>query len=369
MATLSPMKRSIEGKTTPLFLSPVKINEAKTPVKINEAKTPVRVKSESKTPGASTLKHSEGKIALSFSPTKSVLSPSAVPYESPVKRAGKSVQRLYQVIQKATGAVGGYGHNGPVYGEVTMGTFQKVVDAMSRFTEFDASSSFVDVGAGLGKPSFHVALNPGVKLSAGIELEQLRFELSMHNLRFVRPALPELRDSVVYFAREDATNMGDFENFTHVYMFDVGFPPSVLVSLANSFNRSKCVKALVSFQRPDRVISVYGFGVELVHQVQTRMNGSSEQHTAYIYRAKHAAKDKPRYQSQLRSFLVNKDDLESPQKLKQSGSEILDQSKKYGMFAELQKLDYGSYVTSTGLLGEPGDRPKRSALAPVKYTA
>jgi len=69
-----------------------------------------------------------------------------------------------------------------------------------------------------------------------------------------------MRKSVVYFGHDDATNMGSlrkgsfffqtcvflasFEPFTHVYMFDVGFPPSVLVSLANAFNISKSVKVL-----------------------------------------------------------------------------------------------------------------------------
>jgi len=70
-----------------------------------------------------------------------------------------------------------------------------------------------------------------------------------------------MRQSVVYFGHDDATNMGsyccvnlivncgvvNFEPFTHVYMFDVGFPPSVLVSLANAFNVSKCVKVCLFF--------------------------------------------------------------------------------------------------------------------------
>ena len=36
--------------------------------------------------------------------------------------------------------------------------------------ELDTTSTFIDIGAGLGKPNFHVALDPGVKASVGVEL-------------------------------------------------------------------------------------------------------------------------------------------------------------------------------------------------------
>jgi hypothetical protein len=300
-------------------------------------------------------------LKLMTSPVKSMTSPSklaspAVPStEGSIKRAGKSVQHLYQVIQKSTGAVGGYGHNGPVYGEVTMGTFQKVVDALALHTGFDANSSFVDIGSGLGKPNLHVALNPGVKLSFGIELEKLRWELSMHNLRFVLDKVPEMRKSVVYFANKDATEMDNFEPFTHVYMFDVGFPPAVLVSLANAFNLSKTVQALVSFQRPDRVISLYGFAVDLVTQIQTRMSGSTELHTAYIYRAKQDSdKARPRRQLQLdTSFLVSKAGKKVSEKIQPN-------KKGVNVLTELQSGEYSSWVSTTGVIGAPGGRPQRA---------
>jgi len=284
-------------------------------------------------------------------------------------RAEKSVQHLYRVIQKSSGAVGGYGHNGPVYGEVTMGTFQKVVDALRVHTGFDASSAFVDIGSGLGKPNLHVALNPGVRLSYGVELEELRWQLSMHNLRFVLSEVPEMRKSVVYFANSDATEMDHFEPFTHVYMFDVGFPPSVLVALANAFNLSKTVQALVSFQRPDKVISIYGFAVDLITQVATRMSGSTEKHTAYIYRAKQSmgVKDKPRRQLQLdRGFFVGK----TPEKKlgkkdlgKTPEKEIVKKTptKKTAGPPLLQLGEYNLWVSSTGLIGAPGERPQRTA--------
>lgn len=50
-------------------------------------------------------------------------------------------------------------------------------------TGFDKNSSFIDVGAGLGKPNFHVAQDPGVEISYGLELEVVRWELSIANHR------------------------------------------------------------------------------------------------------------------------------------------------------------------------------------------
>jgi len=300
------------------------------------------------------------------SPENTLPPPSPAPAKTPVKRVGKSVQHLYKVIQKSTGAVGGYGHNGPVYGEVTMGTFQKVVDVLIEQTGFDTSSSFVDIGSGLGKPNLHVALNPGVKLSVGVELEQLRWQLSMHNLRFVVKEVPEMRKSVVYFAQMDATDFSDFEGFTHVYMFDVGFPPAVLVSLANAFNRSKTVQALVSFQRPDKVISVYGFAVDLIAQVSTCMCGSTEKHSAYVYRAKQNAgiKAKPRRQLQLdRSFLTQKVEKE-PSKKSDKPTPKLVSCKAF--LEALVADEYGEYVAHTGLIGAPGERSQRTATRSTK---
>lgn len=334
------------------------------------------------------------------SPVKAarVVPPSPLPAESPIKRAGKNVQHLYRVIQKSTGAVGGYGHNGPVYGEITMGTFQKVVDALALHTGFDASSSFIDIGSGLGKPNMHVALNPGVKMSYGVELEELRYQLSMHNLRFVMNEVLDMREKVVYFNHKDATEMKNFGDMTHVYMFDVGFPPSVLTSLANAFNCSANVQALVSFQRPDRVISMYGFAVTLVDQIQTRMNGSTELHTAYIYRVKNSRKvnEKPRRQMQLDNFVVSKKDAASPtkqlasaeyndennsvvkDKLRRQPQVVkvdvtspvkkavdIEKKMKYELW-DLMPLHYPTYITDFGVIGAPGERPRRSALATVR---
>jgi hypothetical protein len=38
-------------------------------------------------------------------------------------------------------------------------------------------SRFIDVGSGLGKPNFHAVQDPGVRVSLGIELEDIRWQV------------------------------------------------------------------------------------------------------------------------------------------------------------------------------------------------
>lgn len=201
------------------------------------------------------------------------------------------VKKLYKVIKKHSGAVGGYGHNGPVYGEVTMVSFQKIVDYLAENLNFGPHSSFLDIGAGLGKPNLHVAVSPGVEYSFGIEIEHLRWQLGVHNLRYCLQdaSLDKItqmkKHPNVYFGKNDITDIAHFQPMTHIYQFDIGFPPNVLQAIANAFNVSRTVQALISFQPPRRIIDTYGFAVEHVGKIQTRMCGSSEGHTAYIYKS------------------------------------------------------------------------------------
>jgi hypothetical protein len=84
---------------------------------------------------------------------------------------------VYKVIQKATGALGGNGSNGAIYGELTIGSMQKIIKILVEKCDLNSDSRFIDVGSGLGKPNFHVAQYPGIKLSIGVELEEIRWQV------------------------------------------------------------------------------------------------------------------------------------------------------------------------------------------------
>jgi hypothetical protein len=92
-------------------------------------------------------------------------------------KVNSKVSKVYKLINEASGAIGGNSSHGPIYGEQTMGSFQNVINYLKSHCEFNNDSRFVDVGSGLGKPNFHVAQDPMVKLSIGIELHDVRFQV------------------------------------------------------------------------------------------------------------------------------------------------------------------------------------------------
>lgn len=108
-------------------------------------------------------------------------SPGAVPRTKIAIK--KETEIIYRLIRKSSGALGGNGYTGAIYGELTMHSMQRVIDFLVAECEFKSSSRFLDIGSGLGKPNFHVAQDPGVRLSIGVELEEIRWQLAMHNLQ------------------------------------------------------------------------------------------------------------------------------------------------------------------------------------------
>ena len=149
----------------------------------------------------------------------------------------KNVRRVYEIVNKHTGSIGGNGHGGAIYGELTVGSMQKMTNLMIEYTDLSKDSRFIDVGCGLGKPNMHVAQNPGVEFSYGIEMEHVRWMLGMANLdQVLKAAQKDIAygemekdgddDSKIehrcYFAHGDITEAKFFDPFTHVYMFDIG---------------------------------------------------------------------------------------------------------------------------------------------------
>eukprot|EP00814_Leptocylindrus_danicus_P017398 CAMPEP_0116034956 /NCGR_PEP_ID=MMETSP0321-20121206/20007_1 /TAXON_ID=163516 /ORGANISM="Leptocylindrus danicus var. danicus, Strain B650" /LENGTH=362 /DNA_ID=CAMNT_0003511549 /DNA_START=18 /DNA_END=1106 /DNA_ORIENTATION=- len=206
----------------------------------------------------------------------------------------ENVKKVYKIINAKTGRIGGNGHGGAIYGELTMHSMQKMVELMKQYTNFNKSSRFIDVGSGLGKPNLYVAQNPGVEFSFGIEMEHVRNMLGLHNLLHV---LKEAQDEVSTNVEENRIGTRCFlkhgnileaksmDPFTHVFMFDIGFPPTLFKKLAQMFNRSKS-PYLICFHGPKLMIDRYGFKVELLVQTPTNMHGSSEVHTGYVYKRK-----------------------------------------------------------------------------------
>jgi len=159
---------------------------------------------------------------------------------------------------------------------------QKVVDLMVAKGGLTKDSVFIDVGAGLGKPNFHLSIDPGVKYSVGIEMEHVRWLLSLHNLKHYlegasTTAGPEAGEpSNVIFMHGDAMQAKSFDPFTHVYMFDIGFPPKLFLHLAECLRNSSTAEYCLCFHGPHVMVDNYGFDLALVEKIATSMHGASQ---------------------------------------------------------------------------------------------
>jgi len=222
------------------------------------------------------------------------------PFLSEIPPVPQHVKNMYKEIRAKTGSIGGNASGGPIYGELAVGSMHKMIHLMVQHTGLDRDSTFIDVGSGLGKPNLHVAADPGVYLSVGIECEKDRYFLGLHNLRGVlgNSSKMKVSDDTNEFLRcgyvmGDIMDAKSFSPFSHVYMFSIGFPPPLWLSLVASFNRSSS-PWLICYHGPRQIIEKHGFNVELVVQMPTSMHGSSEVHTGYIYRRVSSKKTKSR---------------------------------------------------------------------------
>jgi Histone methylation protein DOT1 len=247
-------------------------------------------------------------VAMSITPIKTA-SIQCSPQPSPPPRAQRkllfgrcvaaseieipaNVRQVYSLVRKMTGSIGGNGSFGPIYGELTMGSMQKMINLCKEHAELDETSRFLDVGSGIGKPNLHVAHDPGVAVSVGIEVEADRWLLGMHCLKAVLDATATLPieplkchndSSRCMFLHGDITAAQTFDPFTHVYMFSIGFPPLLWCELSKMWNRSSAAY-LICYHGPKDIVGHYEFNVELVAQASTSMHGSKEGHAGYIYR-------------------------------------------------------------------------------------
>jgi Histone methylation protein DOT1 len=153
----------------------------------------------------------------------------------------ENVRLCYGIVKKLTGSIGGNASGGPIYGELTIGSMQKVVRIMKTLTGLDSSSRFIDVGSGIGKPSIHVAQDPGVAFSYGIEVEVDRWLLGMSCLKGIFDMA--VKQSVCvpsetrighrcFFDLGDIRQAQKFDPFTHVYMFSIGYVTTENIDLA-----------------------------------------------------------------------------------------------------------------------------------------
>ncbi|CAJ1942064.1 unnamed protein product [Cylindrotheca closterium] len=218
-----------------------------------------------------------------------------------------NVRQVYKIVNKLTGSLGGNGYSGPIYGELTMGSMQKMIDLMMEHTHLNEHSRFIDVGSGIGKPNLHVSQYPGVEFSCGVEMEHTRWSLGMTCLKAILDeaqtqqqqnitADKSIRGGNCMFLHHNILEAKTFDPFTHVYMFSIGFPPPLWTRLSEMWNKSgrsaspaepegtQNCEYLICYHGPKAIIEDYEFDVELMAQMPTSMHGSKEGHMGYIYK-------------------------------------------------------------------------------------
>jgi len=108
--------------------------------------------------------------------------------------------------------------------------------------------------------------------------DYLRYKLSMHITRSVMKLMDEIPNAKSIngnfgFLHSDIELASTLNPFTHVYMFDKGFPGELHYSIAQKFNASLYVTHLISYRPPRDIIGIFQFQVEYLHQFNTRMHG------------------------------------------------------------------------------------------------
>jgi len=270
-------KKNLSGTKNPLHASPI---------------TPSRKKSVTKAPRDKVEKQT--RLSELFGVVKHASTPNQKSPRSKEERAAQKhrLKMLYSLVRRKSGTLGGGGAGGAIYGEITQESFQRVVYALKSQCEFCKDSVFMDIGAGLGKPNFHVSISPGVKLSIGIELVGGRWWQSLCLLdSCLQHKTLTSHANKVFFAHCNVTDLDTFDPVTHVYSFNRGFPPYAMRSIAQSFHASKTAKYFICFDK-EKTIVEYGFDVTLVDFIPTKMAGSGEQHRCYVYKRNDLPQDK-----------------------------------------------------------------------------
>lgn len=189
-------KKQVDGVSTPVKKSdgvstPVKKREGgsceeifvERPTKCNPKETipsSPQIQKRDYIDGKDDIENSTPQRKLNQADDDQIMTTKKHAFGSPIRLAApvdKRVEKVYKIVRKCTGSLGGNGSTGAIYGELTVGSMQKVVNILVQQCDMDSTSRFIDIGSGLGKPNFHASQYPAVRLSLGIELEEIRWQV------------------------------------------------------------------------------------------------------------------------------------------------------------------------------------------------
>ena len=212
-----------------------------------------------------------------------------------------ALKELYLAMRCMENRVGGGEGIEGIYGSITETGVSKVMASLSESCGLDASSTLLDVGAGLGRPLLHAVLSPGVASAWGIEVDPVKCHkaqvfvektLELVNSKRLRregatPLLP--LTSTIRLDRSSIEELESLNPATHVYTFWEGIPVQAKEALGALFSTSETCRAIAIVQRamrnkdPANYLADLGFiDVNVVESFPVKMSGSGRSFQAYI---------------------------------------------------------------------------------------
>jgi hypothetical protein len=191
---------------------------------------------------------------------------------------------IYRACKKENwrcyGLPGGKDNRIPIYGEITQGDFAKIIDCCIYLFGMDESFRVLDIGSGVGKPSWHFAQSR-IDASVGIESEYERFISSI----VVQQSIDKLSSPAVCdrvsFLHADILQVSTLSDFDLVYTFDCGIPDDVYEHIASIVGGR--MRYLVSY-RPPEYLERFGFNLVLLGALGgLKLSGSTNSRTAFFY--------------------------------------------------------------------------------------
>lgn len=195
----------------------------------------------------------------------------------------RCVSYIYDTIGRSNQITSGF--HSLCYGEITPASLQSLWHELVRLSLVTSGiSSLLELGSGVGKPSFHFSSFFRC-LTVGIKVDYSLYFASLGNLKKVYSKAEELglTSPSVAFIHKDIFEMSSFDPFEIIYTFDKLFEPELLMHIAKVFNDSRKCKVFISYQRPS-VLEKAGFiNLSLQSQLQMKMAGSGEMKTCYLF--------------------------------------------------------------------------------------
>ncbi|KAK9864113.1 hypothetical protein WJX84_004311 [Apatococcus fuscideae] len=181
---------------------------------------------------------------------------------------------------------GGEGFTG-VYGTMGKPSTKKVMDALVQHTGMNRHSKFLDVGAGLGLPQMHAALDPGVERARGFEIDAPKVAKGRAVIKktFEEMGLRGALPAIIHKDIADVQHVDD----THIFGFWQGINEKDKRAFAKAAAADKNLKGMAVVQHatgmkdPAKAMEELGFPrMTLKASFPVKMN--SRGFTAYIFR-------------------------------------------------------------------------------------